>query len=56
MLIAVGVPEISPVEVSKDSPVGRDGEIDQDTTVPPLTEGVALVIATPFVRVNGLPL
>ena len=25
-------------------------------TVPPLTDGVAVVIATPFVRVNGLPL
>ena len=25
-------------------------------TVPPLTEGVDEVIATPFVRVNGLPL
>ena len=25
-------------------------------TVPPLTEGFAVVIATPFVRVKGLPL
>lgn len=25
-------------------------------TVPPLTDGVAVVIATPFVRVKGLPL
>lgn len=53
---AVGVPEISPVEVEKERPAGTDGEIDQDVTVPPLEVGVAVVIAASFVKVNGLPL
>ena len=34
-VIAVGVPEISPFEVDKTSPAGRDGDTDQETTVPP---------------------
>ena len=51
----VGVPEISPVEVENDRPIGRlVGEIDQEVTVPPLDVGVAVVIATSFVRVNEL--
>ena len=45
-----------PVEVSKERPVGSDGEIDQLTTVPPLTDGVDEVMVVPLVRVNGLPL
>ena len=45
-----------PVEVSKERPVGKDGVIDQLTTVPPLAEGVAEVMVVPFVSVNGLPL
>lgn len=53
---AVGVPLISPLDVLKDSPAGRLGEIDQDVTVPPLTLGLAAVMAVPFVRVNGVPL
>ena len=53
---AVGVPEISPVEVSKASPAGRDGENDQEVTAPPLAVGVAFVIAVPFVSVNELGL
>ena len=53
---AVGVPEISPVEVEKDRPAGTDGEIDQDVTAPPLEAGVAVVMAASFVKVNGLPL
>ena len=52
----VGVPLIAPVEVSKERPVGREGEIDQLATVPPLTDGVAEVMVVPFVSVNGLPL
>ena len=56
METAVGVPEISPVEVSKASPAGRDGEIDQEVTAPPLAVGVAFVIAVPFVNVNELGL
>ena len=51
-----GVPLISPVEVLKFNPDGRDGEIDQETTAPPLDVGVLGVIALPFVSVNGLPL
>ena len=31
----VGVPLISPVEESMLSPVGKEGSIDQDVTVPP---------------------
>ena len=54
--MAVGVPEIAPVEVSSERPAGNDGDTDQEVTVPPLTDGVAVVMATPFVKVNGLPL
>jgi len=36
------------------SPAGRDGEIDQEVTAPPLAVGVAVVIAVPFVSVNEL--
>ena len=53
---AVGVPLISPFDVLNDSPAGRLGEIDQEVTVPPLMLGLAVVIAVPFVRVNGVPL
>ena len=53
---AVGVPLISPVEVSKDKPAGRDGETDHDVTGPPLEDGVTAVIAVPLVRVNELGL
>tara|TARA_Y100000768_G_scaffold360742_1_gene318217 strand:- start:482 stop:724 length:243 start_codon:yes stop_codon:yes gene_type:complete len=52
---AVGVPEISPVAVSKVRPAGRVGEIDQDVTVPPALVGVFAVMAESLVRVNGLP-
>ena len=52
---AVGVPLISPVEVSKDNPAGRDGETDHDVTGP-LEDGVTAVIAVPLVRVNELGL
>ena len=55
-VIAVGVPLISPVEVSKDKPAGKDGDTDQDVTGPPLADGVTAVIAVPFVRVNELGL
>ena len=51
---AVGVPLIAPVEVLSVSPAGRDGEIDQEVTAPPLAVGVAVVIAVPFVSVNEL--
>lgn len=55
-VMAVGVPEIAPVEVLKERPAGSDGEIDQEVTVPPLTLGVAVVMAESLVSVNGLPL
>ena len=55
-MIAVGVPLISPVEVSKDNPAGRDGDTDQEVTGPPLADGVTAVIAVPFVRVKELGL
>ena len=47
---------MAPVELSKERPVGREGEIDQLTTAPPLTDGVTEVMVVPFVSVNGLPL
>ena len=55
-VMAVGVPEIAPVEVEKDRPDGSDGEIDQAVTVPPPEVGVAVVMVVPLFRVNGLPL
>ena len=55
-LTDVGVPEIAPVDIENARPAGSDGEIDQLVTAPPLEDGVAVVIAVPFDRVNGLPL
>ena len=43
-VIVVGVPEMAPVEVSKDKPAGRVGVIDHETTAPPLDVGVTAVI------------
>jgi|TARA_B100001094_G_scaffold48464_1_gene43844 hypothetical protein len=53
---ADGVPEISPLEVSRDRPAGSVGEIDHEVTVPPLELGEAAVIAEPFVNVRKLGL
>ena len=47
---------MAPFEVLKDSPDGNVGEIDHETTAPPLAVGVVVVIAVPFVRVNELGL
>lgn len=55
-VMAVGVPEMTPVEVLKESPLGSVGEIDHEVTAPPLALGVALVMAVSLVNVNGLPL
>ena len=55
-MTVVGVPEIAPVDVENVRPAGSDGDIAQETTVPPLDVGVAVVIAVPLDRVNGLPL
>ena len=52
----LGVPLIAPVDESKDKPAGREGETDHDVMVPPLTVGVAVVIAVPLVTVNELGL
>lgn len=51
-MTAVGVPEIAPVEESIERPAGSDGDTVQEVIVPPLTVGVTVVIAVPFVRVN----
>ena len=56
VVIAVGVPEISPVVAENERPAGTDGEISHDVTGPPFAVGVAAVIAVPFVSVNGVPL
>ena len=50
----VGVPLIVPFAVFRDKPAGSDGETDQEAIVPPLADGVTLVIAVPFVNVNEL--
>lgn len=55
-VIAVGVPEITPVEVLNESPDGSDGNTDHVMTVPPLAVGAAGAIAASLVSVNGLPL
>jgi len=44
--VVVGVPEMAPVEVSKDKLAGRVGVIDHETTAPPLEVGVTAVIVT----------
>ena len=51
---AEGVPLMAPVEVSRDSPAGSDGEIDHEVTVPPLDVGVIVVMVVPLVNVNEL--
>lgn len=56
MLTAVGVPEISPVELSNDNPAGSAGVISQFVTAPPLDVGVTVVIALSLVRVSELGL
>ena len=44
------------MDESKDKPAGRDGETDHEVIVPPLTVGVAVVIAVPLVSENELGL
>ena len=55
-VMVVGVPEIAPVDVLKERPLGSVGEIDHEVTAPPLVLGVAVVMAESLVSVNGLPL
>ena len=52
----MGVPLIAPDELDKERPAGRDGETDQEMTVPPVEVGVTGVIAVPFVSVSELGL
>ena len=54
-LTTVGVPEISPVAVSKTRPAGSAGVIVQDTTGPPVVVGTSACIAVLLVRVYGVP-
>ena len=49
VVMLVGVPEISPVEVSKIRPGDSVGEIDQSVTAPPFAVGVTALIAVPLV-------
>ena len=42
---------MAPVDVSKERPEGRLGEMDQVTTAPPVEVGVDVVMATSFVKV-----
>ena len=53
---AVGFPLIAPVEESRESPAGSDGETDQEVIAPPLVVGVNVVIAVPFSRVSEVEL
>ena len=55
-MTAVGVPLMAPVEESRASPAGRDGDVDHEVTVPPVEIGVAVVMAVPFVSENELGL
>ena len=50
--ITVGVPLISPVDRSKERPVGSDGDIDQVNIVPPPTVGVVADIGESLVSTN----
>ena len=43
---------MAPVDESRESPAGSDGETDQDVTVPPLEVGVTVVMAVPLVKVK----
>ena len=55
-MMASGVPEIAPVEESRESPEGSDGETDQPVMGPPLAVGVTVVMAVPLVSVKELGL
>ena len=49
---AVGVPLMAPVVVSRDNPVGSDGDTAYDTTLPPVEVTVSVVMAVPLVKVS----
>ena len=52
--MAVGVPLMAPVEVSKERPVGSVAEIDHEVTAPPLEVGVMADMVTSFVNESEL--
>ena len=52
----VGVPLISPVVASMESPLGNPGEIDQEMTAPPLEVGETEFIGVPLVRTKAFGL
>lgn len=56
LAVAVGVPEIAPVEVENDRPAGSVDEIDQDVTAPPLEVGVTVVMVESLLNVRKLGL
>ena len=49
----LGVPVISPVEVSKLSPLANDGLIAHESAAPPLLVGETVPIPVPLVRVRS---
>ena len=53
-LAAVGVPLMTPVVVFKLKPAGKAGLILYETTAPPPTVGVKLLIAAPTLNVLGV--
>ena len=55
-MMAVGVPEMAPVDESRANPAGSEGETDQVVTVPPLDVGVTVVMAVSLVSVSELGL
>ena len=55
-MIAVGVPDMAPVELEVLSPAGNVSDIVHAATGPPFAVGVTVVIATSFTRVIELGL
>ena len=53
---ADGVPLMAPVEVSRERPVGRDGETDHEVAEPAVDVGLMVVMATSLVNVSELGL
>ena len=51
--MAVGVPEMTPVDVFSVNPVGNAGVTKYDVTAPPETVGLSGVIAFPIVNTFG---
>ena len=52
--MAVGVPLMAPVEVSKERPNGKVPEIDHEVAAPPLDVGVTADMVTSFVNESEL--